>query len=62
MDTVKWIFDGFGTEIISLIFGLITGGFIGYKICLYNQIKQKQKAGNNSTQIQIGSINHGSNK
>ena len=49
-------------EILSLIIGLITGGTIGYKIGIHNKIKQKQKAGNNSTQTQIGSINYGSNK
>jgi hypothetical protein len=62
MEDIKWIFEGFGTEILSLIIGLITGGTIGYKIGLHNKVKQKQKAGNNSTQTQIGSINYGSNK
>jgi hypothetical protein len=62
MEDIKWIFEGFGTEILSLIIGLITGGTIGYKIGIHNKIKQKQKAGNNSTQTQIGSINYGSNK
>ena len=62
MENIKWIFDGFGTEIFSLIIGLATGGAIGYKVGIRNKIKQKQKAGNNSTQTQIGSINYGSNK
>ena len=62
MEDIKWIFEGFGTEILSLIIGLITGGTVGYNIGIRNKIKQKQKAGNNSTQTQIGSINYGSNK
>ena len=62
MEDFIWIFDGFGTEILSLIVGLITGGTVGYNIGIRNKIKQKQKAGNNSTQTQIGSINYGSNK
>ena len=32
MENIKWIFDGFGTEILSLIIGLATGGAIGYKV------------------------------
>ena len=62
MEDFNWIFDGFGTEILSLIVGLITGGTVGYNIGIRNKIKQKQKAGNNSTQTQIRSINYGSNK
>lgn len=62
MEDFNWIFDGFGTEILSLIVGLITGGTVGYNIGIRNKIKQKQKAENNSTQTQIGSINYGSNK
>ena len=46
----------------NLIFGLITGGTVGYKIGIRNKVKQQQKAGNNSNQTQIGSINYGSNK
>lgn len=56
------IFDGIGTEIISVIIGLIIGGvgggLIGYRIGIKNKVKQKQKAGKNSTQTQIGSINN----
>lgn len=59
---ISWIFDGLGTEIISLIVGLISGGAIGYKIGIHNRIKQSQKAGNNSRQTQISSINYGVNK
>ena len=62
MESISWIFDGLGTEIISLIVGLISGGAIGYKIGIHNRIKQSQKAGNNSRQTQISSINYGVNK
>ena len=44
MEDFNWIFDGFGTEILSLIVGLITGGTVGYNIGIRNKIKQKQKA------------------
>ena len=40
MESISWIFDGLGTEIISLIVGLISGGAIGYKIGIHNRIKQ----------------------
>ncbi len=52
---MEWIFEGIGTAIITLIVGLLTGSAIGYKVGIYkNSVKQKQKAGNNSSQIQIG--------
>lgn len=50
---MEWFFDGIGTAIISSIVSLIIGGSIGYKIGINKNI-QKQKAGDNSTQIQIG--------
>lgn len=56
MENLEWIFDGIGTELISLIIGTILGGTAGYKIGSKNKIKQKQKAGDNSKQIQIGSV------
>lgn len=52
---MEWIFDGIGTTIVSLIISFLTGGAVGYKIGINkNMVKQKQKAGNNSLQIQIG--------
>ena len=48
---MEWIFDGIGTAIITLILGLLVGGTIGIN---KNIVRQKQKAGNNSSQIQIG--------
>ena len=56
MENLEWIFDGIGTELISLIIGAIFGGAAGYKIGSKNKIKQKQNAGDNSKQIQIGSV------
>lgn len=53
---MEWIFDGIGTTIISSVISLIIGGTIGYKIGINKNI-QKQKAGNNSTQVQIGGNN-----
>lgn len=52
------IFDGIGTEIISLIFGAIVGGTVGYKIG--SKSKQSQKFTSNSKQIQ-NSVNIGGN-
>ena len=55
-----WIFDGLGTEIISLFVGLCSGGVIGFRLGIKNKVSQSQKAGYNSNQTQIGSItNHG---
>ena len=57
MDGLEWIFEGIGTELISLAIGAIIGGAAGYKIGSKNKIKQNQKAGDNSKQVQIGSVN-----
>ena len=51
---MEWIFNGIGTAIISGIVGVI-GGFVGYRIGVKKTV-QKQKAGNNATQVQIGNI------
>ena len=32
METLQWVFDGIGTELLSLVIGGIAGGFTGYKI------------------------------
>lgn len=53
---MEWIFDGIGTTIISSIISLFLGGAIGYTIGI-NKNNQKQKAGDNSTQFQIGGNN-----
>jgi hypothetical protein len=57
MEGLEWIFDGIGTELISLVIGAAFGGAAGYKIGSKNKIKQNQKAGDNSKQVQIGSVN-----
>ena len=59
MDVLQWIFDGVGSAIVSAILGLLVGGVAGYRIGIKKtKINQRQKAGNNSSQIQIG-INDG---
>ena len=62
LSSVEWIFDGIGSTIIGTIIGLIVGGvaggFIGYNIDIKNIIKQKQKAGDNASQQQIGNISN----
>lgn len=50
----EWFFDGIGTWIISLIIGIIIAGATTCSIKSHN--KQKQTAGNNSIQTQIGNI------
>lgn len=93
MENLQWIFDGIGTELLSLAIGVIGGGLAGYKIGVkrsgnqkqtaksdakqrqemvvdgesqngdrnnvQNSIRQTQKAGKNSEQVQIGRINNG---
>ena len=55
MSDLQWIFDGIGTAIISAILGILFGGFIGFRIGIKKgSIKQKQVAGDESSQIQIG--------
>lgn len=56
---MEWIFDGIGTEIISLIVGAVTGGAIGYKIGINNRSKQVQKAGDDTRQDQTVKMGNG---
>lgn len=51
---MEWVFDGIGTAIISGIVGLILGGVSGYQIGIKQFVKQKQKAGDNANQSQVG--------
>lgn len=53
---MEWVFDGIGTELISLFVGSLTGGLIGYKIGIKNKISQRQKGRDNANQVQIGSV------
>lgn len=52
MEVIQWLFDGLGTEIVSLLLGSIIGGVAGYKLACVNVIKQKQQAGKNAKQEQ----------
>ena len=58
MENIEWIFSGIGTYILSVLAGLLVGGFTGYIIGIRSKVKvkQKQKAGNSSNQTQIGNI------
>jgi len=55
---MEWVFDGIGTAIVSLIIGLFICGTSGYKIGIKQAVKQRQTAGDNASQIQIGGINN----
>ncbi|MBR3934131.1 MAG: hypothetical protein IKJ68_09525 [Clostridia bacterium] len=56
MSNLEWIFDGIGTELISLVIGSLIGGVAGYKIGVKNKIKQIQNANDSANQTQIGSV------
>lgn len=53
---MEWLFDGIGTEIVSivvsLIIGALGGGAVGYKIGIKRTATQKQRAGDDSEQKQ----------
>lgn len=61
MEWFKELCFTIGTELISAIIGLLVGGttgsIIGYKMAVKNKVKQKQNAGDDSNQNQVGSIN-----
>ncbi|MCF0125966.1 MAG: hypothetical protein HUJ68_09505 [Clostridia bacterium] len=48
----EWFFDGIGTEIITLITGLVIGGVTGYKIGVNRNGLQKQTAKDEAKQKQ----------
>lgn len=60
--SVEWFFDGIGSTIIGTLLGLIVGGvaggFIGYRVSIKNKSNQRQKAGDNSNQLQVGNVNN----
>ena len=53
---MEWIFDGIGTEIISLLIGLAGGGAIGYRIGIRNKNSQHQKGRYQEKQVQLANI------
>lgn len=54
---MDWFFNGLGTLLIGTVIGAAGGGGIGYKIGVStNKVTMKQKAGNNSSQNQTGTI------
>jgi hypothetical protein len=61
MEWFKELCSTIGTELISAIIGVLVGGtagsIIGYKMAVKNKVKQKQNAGDDSNQNQVGSIN-----
>lgn len=52
-DFIQWFFDGLGTMILGMIIGASTVGSVWF-IRSKKVVKQKQKAGDNATQNQIG--------
>lgn len=52
MEWYQWIFDGFGTEILSAIIGLVLGSIGGFAIGRITKSRQIQKAGNEAKQRQ----------
>ena len=56
---IQLIFSYIGTELIVFLLGGVAGGLIWFKIAVRKaKINQKQKAGDNANQTQIGQINH----
>lgn len=52
LNWIKWIFDGIGTELVSLVIG----GVVGFKIGKHKgRLIQEQKAGSSAEQFQQGS-------
>jgi len=56
MDWLEIAYKAFGHELISAIVGVVIGGVAGYRIGVKSKVRQTQKAGDNSSQTQIGSI------
>lgn len=52
MGNLQWIFDGIGTEILSLAIGAAAGGLAGYKVGIKKNGKQIQKAKSDAKQKQ----------
>ena len=52
MENLQWIFDGIGTELLSLAIGAIGGGLAGYKIGVRKSGQQYQIAKSSAKQRQ----------
>ena len=53
LESAEWLFDGLGTLLIGLAIGGSGGAAGGYTMAKHS-VRQKQKAGDNSPQTQIG--------
>ena len=58
----EWIFDGIGTEIISIIISLLLGGVVGFFAGRRSITKQKQIAKDYAKQQQTASISQSEDK
>ncbi len=59
MDSIKWIFDGIGTEILIAFISFIIGGVGGFAIGKHSKSRQTQKAGDSAKQKQAITIDNG---
>ena len=48
----EWFFNGIGTELVSLVTGLVLGSIFGYKTGIRHNSVQKQQADNGAKQTQ----------
>ena len=55
-DIFPWIFDGIGSELLSMIAGGVLGGGIVYRFNTKHKTTMKQKAKDNATQTIVGRI------
>ena len=51
---MEWIFDGIGTALVTILISLLLG--LGVRYYLRKRVRQKQTAGDNARQTQIGII------
>ena len=56
---MDWFFDGLGTMLISALLGGVVGGGVGSLITIRviskrSRVAQRQRAGDNASQVQIG--------
>ncbi len=59
LEAMEWIWDGIGTELVSLVVGLATGGLGGWTLHK-RHVRISMKAGDSSNQtVNIDSMNKG---